>query len=70
MCLTKMVAKLNKRMKWYDYSLLKLDVLFFTLFLVVVWPWFRNLVFSIAWYWYLALAVILMIPLCMKMCKK
>jgi hypothetical protein len=34
-----------------------------------VWPGFRNLVFSFAWYWYLIIAVILMIPLLKKMCK-
>jgi len=69
MCLGKMLKRFMKNVKWYDFSLLKLCVFFFTLFLVTVWPGFRNLVFSFAWYWYLIIAVILMIPLLKKMCK-
>jgi hypothetical protein len=65
-----MAIKMGKKLKWYDFSLLKLDVFFFTLFLVTVWPAFRNLILSIAWYWYLAVAVLLMIPLLVKMFKK
>ena len=70
MCLVKLAAKMGKRMKWYDFSILKLDVLLFTLFLVTAWPWFYGLVFSIGWYWYLIVAVVLMIPLLMKMFRK
>ena len=70
MCLAKLANKCIKRMKWYDFSLLKLDVFFFTLFLVAVWPGFRNLVLSFEWYWYLVIAIILMIPLLVKMFRK
>ncbi|MFH1649869.1 MAG: hypothetical protein ABIA93_04935 [Candidatus Woesearchaeota archaeon] len=66
----KCTERLNKcvsKMKWYDMSILKLCVFFFTLFLVTVWPAFNGLVISIAWYWYLIVAVILMIPLLRKM---
>jgi hypothetical protein len=41
--------------------------MFFTLFLVTVWPAFRTLVFSIAWYWYLGVGIVLAIPLIRKM---
>jgi len=64
-----MAKKCMKNMEWYDFGLLKLCVFFFTLFLVTAWPGFRNLVFSFAWYWYLLIGVILMIPLLKKMCK-
>ncbi|MFH1915635.1 MAG: hypothetical protein ABIJ21_00065 [Nanoarchaeota archaeon] len=56
-----------KKMKWYDMSLIKLTVFFFTLFLLTAWPGFRNLVLGFEWYWYLIITVILMIPLCKKM---
>jgi len=67
MILDKIVKKLSKKIKWYDFSLLKLTVFFFTLFLISVWSGFRNLVLSISWYWYLIIAVILAIPLFKKM---
>jgi len=60
--LDELADKFSKNLKWYDLSLLKLCVVFFTLFLVTVWPAFRNLVFSFAWYWYLIIGVILAIP--------
>lgn len=66
----KWVESFAKKMKWYDISLLKLDVFFWTIFLVVVWPAFRNLVLSFEWYWYLGIAIILMIPLLKKLFNK
>ena len=35
MKLLKQVEKIAKKMKWYDFSMLKLSVFFFTLFLVL-----------------------------------
>ena len=62
--------KIGAKMKWYDFSLLKLCVLFFTLFLITAWPAFRSLVFNIEWFWFLIIAVILMILLLKKIfCK-
>jgi len=56
-----------KKMKWYDISLVKLTVFFTTLFLITAWTGFRNLVLEFEWYWYLLLAIILMMPLLKKM---
>ncbi len=67
MCFDKLAKKFSKDLKWYEISLLKLSVLFFTLFLVVVWPGFRNLVLSIDWYWYLIIGIILAIPVVKKL---
>ena len=56
-----------KKMKWYDFSVLKLCVFFFTLFLITAWTGFRNLVLGYEGYLYLVVAVVLMIPLLKKM---
>jgi len=69
MKILKLIEKKIKKLKWYDISLLKLDVVFFTLFVLAVWPAFANLVLGIAWYWYLAVAIILAIPLLKKLCR-
>jgi len=61
------IEKAAKKMKWYDFSLLKLTMFLFTLFLVTVWPDFRTLALSIAWYWYLIAALICAIPLWKKL---
>jgi hypothetical protein len=58
---------LLSRMKWYDLSLLKGSVFFFTLFLVGIWGAFRELVLSISPYWYLAVFVVISVPLFKKM---
>jgi len=57
-------------MKWYDVSFLKASVFFFTIFLLVAWEDFRNIVLGIQWYWPLALAIIFSIPLLKKMFSK
>ena len=67
---TKLIENYAKKLRWYDISLLKLTVFFATLFLITVWPGFRNLVFGIDWFWYLAIAILLMIPLLKKMFGK
>jgi len=69
MNLFKTVEKNAGKLKWYDFSIFKLDVFFFTLFLITAWAGFRNLVLSLAWYWYLIVALILMIPLLKKFLK-
>ncbi|MDD9953617.1 MAG: hypothetical protein OXR66_04725 [Candidatus Woesearchaeota archaeon] len=58
---------LCKQMKWWDVSLLKSSVFFFTLFLFTVWSGFQSFVLGIAWYWWLALSLIVAIPLWKKM---
>ena len=63
----KWMSKMVKKMEWYDIGLIKWTTLFATLFLVTVWPWFHDLVMSVAWYWFLAIMIILMIPLLKKM---
>ena len=67
MSLAKLAGKFVKKAKWYDFSLLKLDVFFCTLFLITAWPGFRNFVLGFAWYWYLIIAIIFAIPLLKKM---
>jgi len=67
MSFTKWLEKVVKKMKWYDISLLKLTVFFATLFLITAWTGFRELVLGFAWYWYLIIMVILMLPLLKKM---
>jgi len=62
-----MTENMAMKMKWYDISLLKSTVFFFTLFLITVWTGFRDVVLQIAWYWYLIVAVVCMIPLTKKM---
>ena len=70
MNLFKRVERLAKKMKWYDISLLKGTVFFFTLFLVTVWTEFRNAVLEVHWTWHLLFSLILMIPLLKKMFSK
>jgi hypothetical protein len=67
MNLFKWADKSIKRFNWWDMSVLKMDVVFFTLFLIAVWPAFRSLVLGIGWIWYLAISIVLMIPLLKKM---
>ncbi len=66
----KFMERFMKKAKWYDMSCLKLCVFFCTLFLITAWTGFRNLVLSVAWYWYATLAIIFAIPLLVKMYKK
>ena len=55
----KLAEKAAKKMKWYDFKLLKLSVFFATLCMITAWEAFRNLVMQFEWYWYLAITVIL-----------
>jgi len=63
----KLAKNFSKDLKWYEVSLLKLCVVFCTLFLITVWPALGNVVLSVAWYWYLMIAIILAIPLVKKL---
>ncbi|MFC1731876.1 hypothetical protein ACFL6I_16275 [candidate division KSB1 bacterium] len=58
MRIIRFLQKYIKKMKWYDISLIKLSTFFATLFLITVWPGFRDLVMSIDWYWYLVLLIV------------
>ena len=49
-CLLKWAEKGIKNYKWYDVSLLKATVFFFTLFLLTVWDGFRDFVLGYEWY--------------------
>lgn len=53
----------------YDYAnigLVKWASITWTLFLIGVWPWLRNLVLSIPWYVWLVLAILFSIKPIMK----
>ena len=67
MKLTNWIDNNVKEMKWYDMLLVKLYVFFITLFLITAWEGFRNFVLGFEWYWYLIIAIILMIPINKKM---
>lgn len=63
-----MIAWLEKRYKKsnmtvWDIALIKWSVLFWTLFLVALWPPLASL----DWYWYLVLGVVFMIRPVMKL---
>ena len=66
----KIANKLGKKMTVCDFSMLKLSVMFATLFLVGIWDWFRNLVLSINPWTFLVVSILLSIPLVRKMFSK
>lgn len=57
------INKKVQKMKWYDISLLKLTVVFATLFVLTVWSGLRNFIISFEWFWYAEITAILMVPL-------
>ncbi len=62
----------NKRIKNFnllDLKLLKWSYITFTLFLITVWPWLRNLVLSVHWAIWLVIAILLMIKPLIKYFK-
>jgi len=65
-----MLEKTIKKMKWYDVSLVKLSVFFFTLLLIVAWDGFRVFVLQFAWYWYALLFALVTVPVLCKMFSK
>jgi len=44
-----------------DINLIKWSVVAWTLFLITVWPWLANLVFSVHWLIWLIIGIVLMI---------
>lgn len=69
MCI-KFFKKVMKKLEWYDIGLIKWSVFFFTLFLVSIWPAFRDLIMRPSPYWYLAAFIMLTIPIVKKMFSK
>ena len=69
MNILKQTEKFAKKMKWYDFSLIKASVFFFTLFLVTAWSGFAQVAASINAYVYLALFVIVTVPVAKKFFK-
>ncbi len=67
MNLFEMADNLGSKMRWYDFSILKLSMVFATLFLLTAWEAFRNLTLGVDWYWYLIATLVLIIPLMKKM---
>lgn len=67
MDLFKFADRAIAKMKWYDISLLKLTMFFFTLFLLTAWPAFKDFFMEIEWYWYLLLSILFMAPILKKM---
>ena len=45
----------------WDVAFVKWSVLCWTLFLLTVWPWLRNLVLNVQWYVWLVLGILFMI---------
>ena len=66
MCFIKWFAAKAAKMGWFDFAMTKLSVFFFTLFLVVVWPDFKEFVLSFQWYWYLILSLLIASPVLKK----
>lgn len=62
----KQMEKNIKKMHWYDISLVKMSVLFFTLMIAKFWPGILGL----EWYYYLILGVLFAIVPAGKVFKK
>lgn len=59
-----------KRMNFWDLQFVKLAVIAFTLFLIVVWSGLHDLVIQAHWGWYLGAMVVLSIePFVKVWCK-
>lgn len=67
MIIVELTEKLASKMKWYDFSLFKVTMMFWTLFLLTVIPGLGAWALSIEWYWYLILALVTTTPLWIKM---
>ena len=63
----KFAKKFVRKMTVCDVSLIKLSVLFATLFLITVWPAFQTLALSIEWHWYLIAFILVTLPVLKKM---
>ena len=60
------ISSVAKRMDWYDIALTKWAAVFFTLFILTVWQAARDVLLSVAWYWYLIITVTIMVPLIVR----
>lgn len=70
MSISEKTEKAILRIRWYDCSILKVATVFFTLFLLTVWPVFHHFVMSIAWYWYLIIFFVIISPILRKVFTK
>jgi hypothetical protein len=61
--------KCLKKLNLCDVWCIKTGSAFFVLFLIAVWPAFRDLVMRVHWGWFLAITVILMWKPFMKFLK-
>lgn len=50
----------NKNYGTWDVAFVKWSVVAWTLFLITVWPWLRNLVLNVHWAVWLALGLLFM----------
>ncbi len=69
----KFLSKVNKRTKnldYWDLKLIKLVGIAEILFLMVIWPWFFNLITSIHWGFYMAAIILFAIRPWMRFWKK
>ena len=60
------IGSFVERMEWYDVALTKWSAMFFTLFVLTVWPDAQAFLLGIAWYWYLALCLLFAAPVTVK----
>jgi len=67
MNLKKWSESIFKKMKWYDVKLAQWAAIFATLTLITAWPAFLELVLRVEWYWFLALTLIIGIPMAKKL---
>ncbi len=59
-----------KNLGFWDVALIKLSVLFSTLFLVSVWSGFANWAIKTHWAWFLVVALVLAVKPMIKVLKK
>lgn len=59
-----------KNLNACDIKLIKWCTVAFTLFLITVWPWLANLVFSVHWLIWLVIGILLMIKPMLKYFSK
>jgi len=53
-------------MEWYDYSFLKIGMVFMGFFLVTLWADLQALVLSISWEWHFLVALTFLLPVAKK----
>lgn len=65
--LVKLAEKAIKKYEWYHFSLLKMGMIFFTLFMLTIVPLFAEVALSVQWYWYFVAMVVCFLPLLKRM---